>query len=131
MKGPAAQELASGQGRTGDALQLLVNQLSARISPDRERVVVDVDGNADAREEFLGKLAERVAKRALQTGRAVALDPMNGRDRRMIHMALRDREDVATMSEGEGRYRQVVVVPESSDEFEEVRAQSERAGSNT
>ena len=131
VKGPAARELASGQGRTVDALQLLVNQLSARISSDRERVVVDVDGNADAREEFLGKLAERVAKRALQTGRAVALDPMNGRDRRMIHMALRDREDVATMSEGEGRYRQVVVVPENSDEFAEVRAQSERSGSNS
>ena len=130
VKGAAAQEISSGQGRTVDALQLLVNQVSARISPDRERVVIDVDGNSDAREEFLGKLAERVAKRALQTGRAVALDPMNGRDRRLIHMALRDREDVATMSEGEGRYRQVVVVPESSDEFEEARAQSERSGSN-
>jgi spoIIIJ-associated protein len=130
VKGPAGQTLSSGQGRTVDALQLLVNQVSARIGPDRQRVVVDVEGDADAREEFLGKLAERVAKRALQTGRAVALDPMNGRDRRLIHMALRDREDVATMSEGEGRYRQVVVVPENSDEFEEARAQSERAGSN-
>ncbi|MCH7598407.1 MAG: hypothetical protein IH973_01510 [Myxococcales bacterium] len=130
VKGPAAQALSSGQGRTVDALQLLVNQVSARISPDRQRVVIDVEGNADAREEFLGKLAERVAKRALQTGRAVALDPMNGRDRRLIHMALRDREDVATMSEGEGRYRQVVVVPESSDEFEEARVQSERNDSN-
>ena len=93
--------------------------------------MIDVEGDADAREEFLEKLAERVAKRALQTGRAVALDPMNGRDRRLIHMALRDREDVATMSEGEGRYRQVVVVPENSDEFEEAREQSERAGGNS
>lgn len=131
VTGAASQELSSGHGRTVDALQLLANQLSARINPDRERVVIDVEGNADAREEFLGKLAERVAKRALQTGRAVALDPMNGRDRRLIHMALRDREDVATMSEGEGRYRQVVVVPENSDEFEEARAQSERSGSDS
>jgi spoIIIJ-associated protein len=130
VKGPAGQTLSSGQGRTVDALQLLVNQVSARLGPDRQRVVIDVEGDADAREEFLGKLADRVAKRALQTGRAVALDPMNGRDRRLIHMALRDREDVATMSEGEGRYRQVVVVPENSDEFEEARAKSERAGSN-
>jgi spoIIIJ-associated protein len=130
LKGTAAQALSSGQGRTVDALQLLVNQVSARISPDRQRVVIDVEGDADAREAFLEKLADRVAKRALQTGRAVALDPMNGRDRRLIHMALRDREDVATMSEGEGRYRQVVVVPENSDEFQEARAQSERAGSN-
>jgi len=130
VKGPAGQMLSSGQGRTVDALQLLVNQVSVRLGPDRQRVVIDVEGDADAREEFLGKLADRVAKRALQTGRAVALDPMNGRDRRLIHMALRDREDVATMSEGEGRYRQVVVVPENSDEFEEARAKSERAGSN-
>ncbi len=130
VKGPAGQKLSSGQGRTVDALQLLVNQVSARFGPDRQRVVIDVEGDADAREEFLGKLADRVAKRALQTGRAVALDPMNGRDRRLIHMALRDRDDVATMSEGEGRYRQVVVVPENSDEFEEARAKSERAGSN-
>jgi spoIIIJ-associated protein len=130
VKGTAGQALSSGQGRTVDALQLLVNQVSARLGPDRQRVVVDVEGDADAREEFLGKLAERVAKRALQTGRAVALDPMNGRDRRLIHVALRDREDVATMSEGEGRYRQVVVIPENSDEFEEARAQSKRAGNN-
>jgi len=127
VKGSAAQMLSAGQGRTVDALQLLVNQVSARVSPDRQRVVIDVEGDADAREEFLTKLAERVAKRALQTGRPVALDPMNGRDRRLIHVALRDREDVATMSEGEGRYRQVVVVPESSDEFEEARAQSKRS----
>jgi len=131
VKGSAAQVLSSGQGRTVDALQLLVNQVSARVSPDRQRVVIDVEGDADAREEFLGKLAERVAKRALQTGRPVALDPMNGRDRRLIHVALRDREDVATMSEGEGRYRQVVVVPDSSDEFEDARAQSERSGNDS
>jgi len=130
VRGDASHALSSGQGRTVDALQLLVNQVSARISPDRQRVVLDVEGNADAREEFLGKLAERVAKRALQTGRPVALDPMNGRDRRLIHMALRDREDVATMSEGEGRYRQVVVVPESSDEFEDAQVKSQRADDN-
>ena len=130
VKGPAGEMLSAGHGRTVDALQLLVNQVSARFGPDRQRVVIDVEGDADAREEFLGKLADRVAKRALQTGRAVALDPMNGRDRRLIHVALRDREDVATMSEGEGRYRQVVVVPENSDEFEEARAKSERSGNN-
>ncbi|HXV36578.1 MAG TPA: R3H domain-containing nucleic acid-binding protein [Myxococcota bacterium] len=126
VRGSAAEALSAGQGRTVDALQLLVNQVAARGDSERQRVVIDVEGDADAREEFLTKLADRVAKRALQTGRPIALDPMNGRDRRMIHMALRDRDDVATMSEGEGRYRQVVVVPESSDEFEYARTQAER-----
>lgn len=127
VKGAAATKLSSGQGRTVDALQLLANQVSAQVTPERQRVVIDVEGDADARQEFLDRLAERVASRALQTGRPVALDPMNARDRRLIHVALRDRDDVVTISEGEGRYRQVVVIPESSDEFEQARAQSERS----
>jgi len=127
VRGAAASKLSSGQGRTVDALQLLANQVSARVSPERQRVVIDVEGDADARQEFLERLAERVASRALQTGRPVALDPMNARDRRLIHVALRDRDDVVTISEGEGRYRQVVVIPESSDEFEDARRQSERS----
>lgn len=128
VKGPAAQTLASDEGRTVDALQLLANQVSVRIGPDRPRVVVDIEGNIDAREEFLTKLADRVAKRALQTGRPVALDPMNGRDRRTIHMTLKERGDIATMSEGEGRYRQVVVVPEGAEEFDEALANSGNSG---
>jgi spoIIIJ-associated protein len=131
LKGPGAQALASGEGRAVDALQLLANQVAARQGPDRQRVVIDVEGNAEAREEFLTKLAERIAKRAIQTGRPVALDPMNGRDRRTIHMALRDEEGIATMSEGEGRYRQVVVVPEGCDEFDEAVAASADNAANS
>ncbi len=130
VKGRAAQTLASDEGRTVDALQLLANQVSVRIGPDLPRVVLEIEGNTDAREEFLTKLADRVAKRALQTGRPVALDPMNGRDRRTIHLALKERDDVATMSEGVGRYRQVVVVPQGSEEFEEAVAGSESSGNS-
>ena len=43
------------------------------------------------------------------------------------HLALRDEEDVATMSTGEGRYRQGVVVPEGAPEFEEAERESSRA----
>jgi predicted RNA-binding protein Jag len=55
-----------------------------------------------------------VVKRAIEGGRAIALDPMNGRDRRTIHISVREYEGVATMSIGEGRFRQVVVVPEGA-----------------
>jgi len=57
----------------------------------------------------------------------VALDPMNGKDRRAIHVALRDEDGIATMSVGEGQYRQVVVVPEGADEYEEASRKSEEA----
>ena len=119
LAGAAAEELTSAEGRATEAIQLLANQAAGRLSDEPKRVVVDAEGDRERREEFLGRMAERAARRAKDTTRSVALDPMNGRDRRGIHMALREMEGVATMSVGEGRYRQVVVVPEGADEYEE------------
>jgi spoIIIJ-associated protein len=128
VRGPAARRLADGEGRAVDALQLLLNQASMRgEGEERQKVVVDVEGDAEGRESFLEAMAERAARRARNSGRAVALEPMNPRDRRVIHVALRDEDDIATMSVGEGRYRQVVVVPEGAPEFEEARRESEEA----
>lgn len=125
LKGRAAQALAGGDGRAVDALQLLVNQSAVRRDEDAKRVVLDVEGNTDAREEFLERLALRVVRRAREGGRSVALDPMSPRDRRIIHITIREQDGMATMSTGEGRYRQVVVVPEGAEEYDEAVRQSE------
>jgi spoIIIJ-associated protein len=119
LAGVAAEELTAAEGRATEAIQLLANQAAGRLSDDPKRVVVDAEGDRERREEFLGRMGERAARRARDTGRAVALDPMNARDRRGIHMALREMEGIATMSVGEGGYRQVVVVPEGAEEYEE------------
>jgi spoIIIJ-associated protein len=107
-----------------EAVQLLAQQVALRLAGEGEpaRVVVDFEAEGEDREVFLQRVAERVAKRAIETGRAVALDPMNPRDRRLIHVALRDDSRVVTVSRGEGRYRQVVVIPEAAPEFEDARA---------
>jgi len=129
IRGPAATELARGEGRSVDALQLLANQAAMRLDADAPRVVVDIEGSAEARESLLDRIAKRVARRARESGRSVALDPMNARDRRLVHLALRDEEEVATMSMGEGRYRQVLVVPRGAPEFEEASRESNSGGS--
>jgi predicted RNA-binding protein Jag len=129
IEGPAALGLTGGDGRTPDAIQLLANQVSARSGDDAPRVVVDVAGNHERREAFLFRVAERAAARARETGRTVALDPMGPRARRSIHVALRDAADVATMSVGEGSYRQVMVVPEGAPEYEQARSAGESSGS--
>ena len=126
LKGSAAEVLAGGEARGLDALQLLANQLLLRKDEDATgRVVFDVEGGSDSRERHLEKLAERVVKRAIDGGRAIALDPMNGRDRRTIHISVREYDGVATMSIGEGRFRQVVVVPQGAPEYEEALRQSQ------
>lgn len=124
VRGPAGDGISSRDSRATEAVQLLAQQVALRLAGEGDaiRVVVDFEAEGEDREAFLAKVAERVARRASETGRAVALDPMNPRDRRLIHVALRDNPQVATISRGEGRYRQVVVIPEGAPEFEDARA---------
>jgi spoIIIJ-associated protein len=124
LRGAAAEALQAGDGRATDALQLVANQVAMRQSEDAPRIVVDVEGGGDEREQTLSRLADRAVKRAVDTGRSIALDPMNSRDRRTIHVTIREVDGVETMSIGEGRYRQVLVVPEGAEEYEDAREES-------
>jgi spoIIIJ-associated protein len=119
LRGTAAQSLGEGDGRASEALQLLANQAAMREMEEAPRVIVDLEGEGERREGFLERLADRAAGRALDTGRSVALDPMNPKDRRILHVTVREIDDVATMSVGSGRYRQVVIVPKGADEYED------------
>lgn len=128
ITGEAVGGLTVGDARAPEALQLLASQAASLGEDEPKRVVVDVAGGTrDKRDELLERVADRAAKRAQETGRSVALDPMSGRDRRVIHMSLRGVEGIATMSIGEGRYRQVLVVPAAAPEYAEARASSEAA----
>lgn len=127
LRGAGAIELTRGDARAVDAVQLLANQAALRIDEEGPRVVVDVEGDREAREAYLEDLARRAADRAIKTGNAIALDPMNPKARRVLHVALRGMRDIATMSTGTGRYRQVVVVPKGAPEYEEAVRYSEEA----
>ena len=128
LTGPAAATL-SQDGRAADALQLLANQAEMQDSEEPRRIVVDVEGAAERRDQFLSRLADRASERALESGRSIALDPMNGRDRRIVHVAVREMDRVATMSIGEGQYRQVVIVPEGAADYEKAVQSSEQSDS--
>lgn len=127
LTGNAAMRLSTAETRVGDAIQLLANQFSIKGGREGPRAVIDVEGDRARRDDYLEQLARRAADRASSAGRAVALDPMNGKDRRIIHVTLREEDGIATMSVGEGQYRQVVVVPEGADEYEEALRKSEAA----
>lgn len=124
LTGPASAHIGSGDGRAADALQLLVNQAAYSFEEDPKRIAIDTEGDSEDREALLARAAGKAAKRALDTGRSVALEAMNPRDRRLVHVALRDNEDIATSSTGEGRFRKVIVVPRGTPEFEEARKAS-------
>ena len=128
VNGPAALHLTESDGRVIEAIQLLANQAAMRSGGEEaQRVVLEFEGDADRRATFLETMASRAAQRALRTRRSIALDPMNPRDRRVVHLTLRDFDGVATISTGEQRYRRVLVVPEGAPEYEEARRAMEAA----
>ena len=74
-------------------------------------VVVDVEEYKNRRERTLQQLAMRTAERVAATGRTLALEPMPARERRIIHLTLRDHPEVTTQSVGEDEHRKVTIVP--------------------
>jgi len=112
VEGPGAHRLVEEGGEVLDALQHLAGRLLGPASDGRRRrVVVDADGYRDRRAEALSRLAARAAEEALEHGEEIELDAMTPQDRRIVHMALRDRDDIATRSEGEEPRRRIIVEP--------------------
>jgi spoIIIJ-associated protein len=108
------EALGSLIGRKGErlsALQHLVNLMLSRRTGQWTRVLVDVEDYRGRRERQLADLANRAADRVLETGKMLQLEPMPALERRWVHLALRDREGVATQSIGEEPSRRVVVLP--------------------
>ena len=70
---------------------------------------MDVEGYRQKREQSLTQLAQNIAQSVISGGRRRVLEPMNPQERRIIHTALQDNEDVYTYSEGRDPYRRVVV----------------------
>ena len=73
--------------------------------------MVEATGYRDRRKKNLIALAERLAIKAKRTGRAVSLQPMPSRERRIVHLALKDFKGVRTHSSGDGSQRKVIITP--------------------
>ncbi|GJM42398.1 MAG: hypothetical protein DHS20C20_26800 [Ardenticatenaceae bacterium] len=111
IEGEDLGALIGPRGETLNAVQYLSrlmvgNQLQRRVS-----FVVDVEGYRRRRHQALARLAERMAKKVVTRRRPVSLEPMPPHERRIIHMTLRENDDVYTQSSGDGSRRKVRILP--------------------
>lgn len=102
--------LEHADGRVLESLQYLANA-SINWKQRGKRVVVEQAGAREAREAELTALAESLAKKVIETGEEMRLQPMHSADRRHIHQALNEMEGVDTKSEGTGGFRCIRIVP--------------------
>jgi len=78
---------------------------------EKRYVTVDAEGYRSRRDDTLATMARRLGKQAITEGKIITFEPMNPRDRRVIHLALAKLEGVVTKSEGEGDDRRVQIIP--------------------
>ena len=102
--------LIGQRGDTMRSLQFIVSNALKNNGYQFTRVNVDI---ADYKRQRAHQVAERAGEWIAQvkdTGRELALEPMNAADRRTVHKAA-DEAGILTISMGEGRDRHVVLKP--------------------
>lgn len=109
LSGPEVARVIGKHGQTLNALQLLAQGVLNRYTDRPLRVVIDAEGYRKRREETLVRLARNMAKKAIQTGKDISLEPMSAWERKVIHTALSDDDRIQTFSAGTEPHRHVVI----------------------
>jgi len=83
-----------------------------RLSPEEHDLVLfDCQNFRSGRKKELRLASEVAAEQVRRTGMPYAFAPMASRERRIVHIALRNHTDLRTESAGESLQRYVVVYP--------------------
>ncbi len=97
-----------------EALQHLANRVANPRAEGRKWVNLEVGGFHEQTDPVVRAMAERLAAKAKEMGKVLAIAPISARERRQIHLALVDVPGVSTRSEGEGLFRTLLIIPEKT-----------------
>ena len=111
VKGSDLGVLIGRRGEKLASLQHLVNLMVAKKEGQYRRIAIDVENYRGRREEQLRDVADRAAKRVIQTGKIIQLEPMPAIERRIVHLALVENPRIRTQSVGVEPNRRIVVLP--------------------
>lgn len=103
--------LIGKRGQTIDALEYLANVALYPNPAARKQVRIDAEGYKKRRQAGIERIALKRAEEAVRRGRSVQLEPMTAAERKIVHLALKDWQDVVTESRGREPSRAVVISP--------------------
>lgn len=92
------------KGKTLNSFEYLLNSLLKEY-----RIEVDVEGFKEKRNQTLRELGKKMAEKALKTNKAVRLNPMPPRERKVIHEVVNKYSELDTFSEGRDPKRYIVI----------------------
>ena len=122
IEGDKTGLLIGRKGKTLDALQFIVNKIVNKSLEKRSRVIIDSENYRLRRQEFLVQMALKMGDKAKKIKRAVTTNLLNPHDRRIVHLALRDDNELGTKGKGEGILKKVVIIPRKNGSSQASRA---------
>lgn len=114
VKGGNSAILIGKRGQTLEAIQYIVEKIVNKKRKERVGIQIDVEGYLEKRRLGLEKTAFRLAEKVKRTGKPAAMGQMNSHDRRIVHIALRDNNNVRTQSKGEGILKKLIIFPKKN-----------------
>jgi spoIIIJ-associated protein len=93
------------------ALELVTQEMLRLHSDDHSRISFDANDYRALRIEELRVSAGAAAEKVKHTGTPFRFNPMNSRERRVLHIALRNESELRSESAGAGPWRHVVIYP--------------------
>ncbi|HVA68118.1 MAG TPA: RNA-binding cell elongation regulator Jag/EloR [Candidatus Binataceae bacterium] len=111
IKGDGSGLLIGRHGQTLDALEYVVNRILARRVHDAIPITLDTEAYRERRRRQLHRMALTMGEQAKRDHAAVTLEAMAPRDRRIVHLALKDDPMLTTRSSGEGFLRTIEIIP--------------------
>ena len=107
--------LIGRRGETLASIQHVVNRIFTSRTGRHSKITVDVGGYIRRKHRLLIEKAQKVADKVRRTGKEFDFEPLKAAERRIIHLAITDFDDVTTYTIGDGLLRKVVICPKSID----------------
>lgn len=96
-------------GETLSGFQLMVGLIIYKKLGSWLKIIVDIGDYRERREENLKQTAKAAVEKVINTGEPVDLYELSSFERRIVHLLLADHPKVISESEGEGKFRKLVI----------------------
>ena len=111
LQAEEADVLIGPQGKTLHSLQIILGRIMRKQFESRIYLDIDINDYKKNKVKYLEEMAKNIADQVVINKKPETLAVMTSYERRIIHMALAERTDIATESTGDETERRVVINP--------------------
>ncbi len=111
----SAGMLIGRHGNTIDSVEHLVERMISMAAGDRVKMNLDINNYRLRRNETLLQRVEEAVAQVRDTGKTYHVEPMNARERRIVHLAAEEYNGIRTFTMDSHRGRHVIIALDNEE----------------